>query len=75
MCCLFLFQIINGDVEATKNALFQFEKQLANKRWLVDDKLSIADIVVFSAIRIKKSTGLIPHNMQKWYRSMEEKFF
>jgi len=67
-------QIVNGDAEAKKNALVQFEKQLANKRWLVDDKLSIADIVVFSAIRITKSTGLIPQNMQKWFRSIKEKF-
>ena len=67
-------QVICGSVDDTKKALTQVEQQLGKNMWLVEDKFTIADVVMFSAIRVSKSIGLLSHNLKMWYKSIEAKY-
>ena len=70
-----LLQILNGNEEDKKKAIPILAKQIGKNDWLINNGLTIADIVTWSALTSSKaSSSSMPANLKKWIMNCNKAF-
>lgn len=64
--------LIHGNNKERQAALKSLNSHLGKSNYLVQDSISLADIVVWSALTQNKLHQSLPANVSKWYKSLAE---
>ena len=65
-------QILNGNTKEKAAALRNLNSRLGKNEWLVGSALSLADIVMWSALHQTKQANGAPTNVKKWLKKCDE---
>ena len=70
-----VLQILNGNEEDKKKAITIVAKQIGKNDWLINNRISIADMVTWSAVVSSKvSSSSMPANLKKWLMNCSKVF-
>ena len=60
---------VNGSNREQSAILRNCNAKIGKSQWFNGDKVSLADIVLFSAIKLTGTAGSLPSNVQRWFKS------
>ena len=70
-----ILQILSGNEEDKKKAITILAKQIGKNDWLINNRISIADMVTWSALISRKtSSSSMPANLKKWLMNCNKAF-
>ncbi|XP_065065948.1 aminoacyl tRNA synthase complex-interacting multifunctional protein 2-like [Rhopilema esculentum] len=68
-------KILNGSLDDTKKALKSLDKLVGSENiWLIGNRMTIADIVLWSALLASGRTSALPQSLQKWAGNLKKMF-
>ncbi|EDV19427.1 uncharacterized protein TRIADDRAFT_62144 [Trichoplax adhaerens] len=64
--------LLNGNNREQNATLRNINAKIGKSQWLLGDRVSLADIVLFSAVKQSGIAGSLPNNIQRWYKSCSD---